>query len=53
MNLCIEYLTWLCESGEMWDAVCDGVALVVDAIKAGGIISYNSIMLNGEFGDTE
>lgn len=53
MNICIEYLTWLWESGEMWDTVCDGIALVMDAIKAGGIFSYNNIMLNGEFGDTE
>jgi hypothetical protein len=53
MNLCIEYLTWLCESGEMWCSVCDAVALAVDTLKAGGIISYHSMMLSDELGDTK
>jgi hypothetical protein len=53
MNLCVEYLAWFWESGEMWDAVCDGISLAVGAFKAGGIISYHSIMLSNEFGDTE
>jgi len=53
MNLCIEYLTWLWESGEMWCSVCDAVALAVDALKTGGIISYHSMMVSDELGDTK